>query len=61
MWKWLSCFSLFTVGKDAVELAAPLFRFSAMGGNPDGMYSYGKLLETGYNTSMNLSNLGVTF
>jgi len=36
-----------SIGKDAVELAAPLFRFSAMGGNPDGMYSYGKLLETG--------------
>lgn len=37
----------FIVGKDAVELAAPLFRFSAMAGNPDGMYSYAKLLETG--------------
>ncbi|XP_078363049.1 uncharacterized protein LOC144647166 [Oculina patagonica] len=36
-----------SVGKVAVELAAPLFRFSAMAGNPDGMYSYGKLLETG--------------
>ncbi|PFX31095.1 Protein sel-1-like 1 [Stylophora pistillata] len=36
-----------SVGKDAVELAAPLFRFSAMAGNPDGMYSYAKLLETG--------------
>jgi len=36
-----------SIGKDAVELAAPLFRFSAMAGNPDGMYSYGKLLETG--------------
>jgi len=52
----LLCFSLFAVGKDAVELAAPLFRFSAMAGNPDGMYSYGKLLETGFNPLMNLFN-----
>ncbi|KAJ7387163.1 hypothetical protein OS493_004129 [Desmophyllum pertusum] len=36
-----------SVGKDAVELSAPLFRYSALAGNPDGMYSYGKLLETG--------------
>ena len=35
------------VGKDAVELAVPLFRYSAMAGDTDGMYSYGKLLETG--------------
>jgi len=37
------------VGKDAVELSAPLFRYSAMAGDTDGMYSYGKLLETGHN------------
>ena len=36
------------MGKDAVELAAPLFRISAMAGDTDGMYSYGKLLETGW-------------
>ena len=36
------------VGKDAVELSAPLFRYSAMAGDTDGMYSYGKLLEKGY-------------
>jgi len=36
-----------SVGKDAVELSAPLFRYSAMAGDTDGMYSYGKLLETG--------------
>ncbi|XP_044173737.1 secretory immunoglobulin A-binding protein EsiB-like isoform X3 [Acropora millepora] len=34
-------------GKDAVELSVPLFRYSAMAGDTDGMYSYGKLLETG--------------
>lgn len=49
-------FFLFVVGKDAVELAAPLFRFSAMAGNPDGMYSYGKLLETGLNATLSLLN-----
>lgn len=43
----MSDITLFVVGKDAVELAAPLFRFSAMAGNPDGIYSYAKLLETG--------------
>lgn len=36
-----------SVGKDAVELSAPLFRYSAMAGDANGMYSYGKLLETG--------------
>lgn len=36
-----------SVGKDVVELSAPLFRYSAMAGDTDGMYSYGKLLETG--------------
>ncbi|XP_068679630.1 secretory immunoglobulin A-binding protein EsiB-like isoform X2 [Montipora foliosa] len=35
------------VGKDAVELSAPLFRYAAMAGDTDGMYSYGKLLEKG--------------
>lgn len=35
------------VGKDAVELSVPLFRYSAMAGDTDGMYSYGKLLESG--------------
>lgn len=49
-------FFLFVVGKVAVELAAPLFRFSAMAGNPDGMYSYGKLLETGLYTTLSLFN-----
>lgn len=44
----MSDITLFVVGKDAVELAAPLFRFSAMAGNPDGIYSYAKLLETGW-------------
>ncbi|CAH3110679.1 unnamed protein product [Porites lobata] len=36
-----------SVGKAAVELSAPLFRFAAMAGDTDGMYSYGKLLESG--------------
>ena len=28
-------------------MSAPLFRFAAMAGDTDGMYSYGKLLESG--------------
>lgn len=40
-------FNIFLVGKAAVELSAPLFRFAAMTGDTDGMYSYGKLLESG--------------